>query len=75
MFADKSMSARAGRLATLVSALALIASATVADAKERDKDKKKGGNIKRTSGHMMGGPGPGGNPGNSNLNAMWKRGQ
>lgn len=40
MFADKTMSARAGRLATLVSALALIASATVADA--RDKDRKKG---------------------------------
>ncbi|MEY4837176.1 MAG: hypothetical protein RLZZ475_1035 [Pseudomonadota bacterium] len=42
MFADKTMSARAGRIATLVSALALIASATVADAKERDKDRKKG---------------------------------
>lgn len=42
---------------------------------DSDKDKKKGGNIKRASGHMMGGPGPGGNPGNSNLNTMWKRGQ
>ena len=42
---------------------------------DSDKDKKKGGNIKRASGHMIGGPGPGGNPGNSNLNAMWKRGQ
>jgi imidazolonepropionase-like amidohydrolase len=42
MFADKTWPARAGRLATLVSALALIASAAVADAKERDKDRKKG---------------------------------
>ena len=40
MFADKTRLARAGRLAALVSALALIASATVADA--RDKDRKKG---------------------------------
>ncbi|MFN3294390.1 MAG: hypothetical protein ACK414_13200, partial [Gemmobacter sp.] len=40
MFADTSWPARAGRLATLVSALALIVSASIADA--RDKDRKKG---------------------------------
>lgn len=39
MFADKTMRARAGRFTTLVSALALVASAAVADAKERKKDK------------------------------------
>lgn len=42
---------------------------------DSDKDKKKGNMKQRTSGHMMGGTGPGGNPGSSNLNAMWKRGQ
>ncbi|OBV10880.1 amidohydrolase [Erythrobacter dokdonensis] len=39
MFADKTLSARAGKLAALVSALALVAGATAADA--RDKDKKR----------------------------------
>jgi hypothetical protein len=42
---------------------------------DSDKDKKKGGNIKRASGQMMGGPGSGGNAGTSNLNTMWKRNQ
>ncbi|MFM7377121.1 MAG: amidohydrolase [Erythrobacter sp.] len=40
MFADKTWRARAGALATLASALALIAGATVADAKERKKKDK-----------------------------------
>ncbi len=41
MFADTKWRARAGALATLASAIALIAGATVADAKERDKKKGK----------------------------------
>ncbi len=41
MFADTKRRARAGALATLASACALIAGATVADAKERDKKKGK----------------------------------
>jgi imidazolonepropionase-like amidohydrolase len=40
MFADKTTRARLAAFTTLASALALIASATVADAKERDKKKK-----------------------------------
>jgi imidazolonepropionase-like amidohydrolase len=39
MYRDKTWRARAGALVTLASALALIAGATVADAKERKKDK------------------------------------
>ena len=41
MYRDSKWRARSGALATLASALALIAGATVADAKERDKKKGK----------------------------------
>ena len=41
MIPEKTTRARFGALATLVSALALIAGATVADAQSRDKDRKR----------------------------------